>query len=70
MAWLSGLVAERGHETDDGAVVRGLVQTNDKTLVRSPSVWVEMSQEERRMLARVCKMALDAGVNERQVRLA
>jgi hypothetical protein len=35
-----------------------------------PSVWVELYQEERRMLARVCKMALDAGVNERAVRVA
>jgi hypothetical protein len=55
---------------DKGAAFSGLTQTNDKTLVQSPSVWIEMYQEERRMLARVCKMALDAGVAERQVRVA
>lgn len=35
-----------------------------------PSVWIEMYQGERSHLARVCKMALDAGIAERQVRLA
>lgn len=35
-----------------------------------PSVWLEMYHTERTHLARVCKMALDAGVAERQVRVA
>ena len=52
------------------AAIGGLTQTNDKTLIQTPSVWIEMYQTERTMLARVCKMALDAGVNERAVRVA
>jgi hypothetical protein len=65
--WLNGVVAELGHDIDGGVPIGGLTQTNDKTLIQTPSVWIEMYQEERRMLARVCKMALDAGVAERQV---
>jgi hypothetical protein len=70
VAWLHEVVSELAHEMDDGAPIGGLTQTNLKTLTQSPSVWIEMYQEERRMLARVCKMALDAGVNERAVRVA
>lgn len=35
-----------------------------------PSVWIELYQSERAHLARVCKMAIDAGIAERQVRIA
>lgn len=35
-----------------------------------PSVWVDLYSRERAHLARVCKAAVDAGVQERQVRLA
>jgi len=35
-----------------------------------PSLWIEVYQRERQHLARVCKMALDAGVAECQVRVA
>lgn len=35
-----------------------------------PAVWVQMYQVERGHLVRACKMAIDAGIAERQVRLA
>lgn len=35
-----------------------------------PSVWVKMLGDERDRLARFCKMAIDAGVAERSVRIA
>lgn len=35
-----------------------------------PAVWVQMYQDERQHLAKVCKMALDAGVAEKQVQIA
>ena len=47
-----------------------LKQMDTSGRFEKPSVWIEMHQEERRMLARVCRMALDAGVNERAVRIA
>jgi hypothetical protein len=48
----------------------GLKQMDMSGKFEKPSVWVELYQEERRMLARVCKMAHDAGVAERSVALA
>ena len=82
VAWLSGVVTELLHEGDgysesineDGKRVlrsrSGLKQMDTSGKFEKPSVWVEMYLEERRMLAPVCKMALDAGVAERQVRVA
>ena len=82
IAWLNGVVIELLHEgdgysesiADDGTRTlrprTGLKQMDTSGRFEKPSVWIEMYQEERRMLARVCKMALDAGVNERAVRIA
>jgi hypothetical protein len=82
VAWLSELVSDLLHEgdgyfesiDDDGKRTlrpkTGLKQIDMSGKFEKPSVWVELYQEERRMLARVCKMALDAGVAERQVALA
>jgi len=80
LAWLNEVVSDLLHEgdgysesiDDDGKRTlrprTGLKQMDMAGRFEKPSVWVEMYQEERRMLARVCKMALDAGVAERQVR--
>ena len=82
VSWLNGVVTELLHEgdgyseniADDGTRTlrprTGLKQMDTSSRFEKPSVWIEMYQEERRMLARVCKMALDAGVNERAVRIA
>jgi hypothetical protein len=82
VAWLNEVVSDLLHEgdgysesiDDDGKRTlrpnSGLKQMDMGGKFEKPSVWVEMYQEERRMLARVCKMALDAGVAERQVQLA
>ena len=82
VAWLGQVVAHLLHEgdgysesiSDDGTRTlrpqTGLKQMDMSGKFEKPSVWVELYQEERRMLARVCKMALDAGVAERHVRVA
>jgi hypothetical protein len=82
VAWLNEVVSERLHEgdgylesiDDNGKrtlrAKSGLKQQDTSGKFEKPSVWVEMYQTERQMLARVCKMALDAGVAERQVQLA
>lgn len=76
VAWLARKVAE--HDEDD--LVWGLVETTEKNATEFPgtdrvekavpSVWLTLYQQERKHLAAVCKSALDAGVAERQVRLA
>lgn len=48
----------------DGEVITAQVVGKMKA---APNVWYQMYQQERRHLANVCKMALDAGVNERIV---
>jgi hypothetical protein len=48
----------------------GLKQMDIGGKFEKASVWIEMYQNERKLLARACKMALDAGVAERQIRLA
>jgi len=82
VAWLGEVVSDLLHEgdgysesiSDDGTRTlrpqTGLKQMDVAGKFEKPSVWVELYQEERRMLARVCKMALDAGVAERHVRVA
>jgi hypothetical protein len=82
VAWLSEVVSDLLHDgdgysesiDDDGKRTlrpkTGLKQMDMGGKFEKPSVWVELYQEERRMLARVCKMALDVGVAERQVRVA
>lgn len=72
VAYLGGIVHELEQAQLAGPV--GSDGVNDQGIVMhpayKPSVWVEMYQSERSHLARVCKMALDAGVAERQVRVA
>jgi hypothetical protein len=73
VAWLGEIVAE----LEQTAVVHGIsksVQMPDGTRTiearAAVNVWVRLYQEERDRLTRVAKVALDAGVAERQVRLA
>ena len=49
----------RAEETDEGV--------KDKA---APSIWVQLYQQERLHLVRVCKETISAGVEERRVRLA
>lgn len=58
VAWLGRTVADLDDLTQWGQAGR------------APSVWVEIYQRERAHFVRVAKTALDAGIAERQVRLA
>lgn len=72
--WLSDKV----NTLDDDEVVAGITQKEQDTSDASYIVttkerihpWIVLWQNERDRLARVCKMTLDAGVDERRVRLA
>lgn len=66
IAWLAAKIGDA--ESDEGLVQTNFGPGNASQVV--PSVWVGLYQRERTHLARVCKAALDAGVQERQVRLA
>lgn len=62
VAWLSTLIGE----LDQGE----LKQLDMSEKFEKPSVWVELYQVERVHYARVAKMAIDAGIEERRVKLA
>lgn len=47
-----------------------LTQDNVISGIAQPAVWLDIYHRERKHLAQVSKMALDAGVAERQVRIA
>jgi hypothetical protein len=76
VAWLGEVVA--GLEQDE--LVFGLAEVVDKgagefpgidqTAKSAPSVWLDLYQRERAHLVRVSKAAIDAGIAERQVRIA
>jgi hypothetical protein len=73
VAWLGEVVAHLGKNK----VVHGIVRTvqlpdGSRTVEARAAinVWVKLYQEERDRLVRVAKAAIDAGVEERQVRLA
>lgn len=69
-------LGDKVNALDDDAITWGLVKkVRDKdgkstTHGAGVNLWVKLWQEERDRLARVCKLALDAGVDERRVRLA
>lgn len=74
-ALLSEINRTAGHVAWLGEVVGGF--TGEQELEQKsgewgykPAVLVELYQGERQHLARVCKMAIDAGIAERQVRIA
>lgn len=69
--------ADKVNELDDREVTHGITRTVQKadgsrevTASAAVNMWVRLWQEERDRLARVCKLTLDAGVDERRVRLA
>jgi hypothetical protein len=75
VAWLADVVARL--EPDE--LVWGDAEHTDRTGTdpyrqtverAAPSVWVGLYQQERAHLAKVAKMAIDAGIDERRVRLA
>jgi endonuclease/exonuclease/phosphatase family metal-dependent hydrolase len=61
------LVWSKAEEEHIGASEFGGTNTTSKA---QPNVWLQIYQTERKHLAQVAKAALDAGVAERQVRLA
>lgn len=70
-------LADKVNELDDREITHGIIRTvqksdgsRDVTAAAAVNVWVKMWQDERDRLARVCKLTLDAGVDERRVRLA
>jgi hypothetical protein len=71
--WLSDKV----NDLDEREITHGITRTvqhadgsRDVTASAAVNIWVRMWMEERDRLARVCKLTLDAGVDERRVRLA
>lgn len=76
VSWLQIKVAE----LDEEDLVWGVVEEVDKqaaefggtdtTRAAKPNVWLTLYQQERKHLAAVAKAAIDAGCNERLVRLA
>lgn len=76
VAWLREKVQELQDEelvwgrtqTDNGIGPQGPVDTT--TEKAGPSVWYELYMKERDHLAKVCALALRAGIEERKVKLA
>ena len=76
VAWLRGKV----QELDEDTLVWGRTEHKDKTggedwgettlEKAAPSVWYELYLKERDHLAKVCALALRAGIEERKVKLA
>lgn len=76
VTWLRGQV----QELESGALVYGVASVVDKAATEFPgqdttyeaamNVWMALYQSERKHLVVVCKAAIDAGIAERQVRLA
>lgn len=71
--WLGAKV----NDLDDREITHGVLRTvqaadgtRTTTAAASVNVWVKLWQTERDRLARACKLTLDAGVDERMVRLA
>jgi hypothetical protein len=73
VAWLNAMINLLGDGTqpgDDEAIgnTKAIVQWTDRGV--EPSVWINMYHKEREMLVRSSKLAIDAGVAERQVKIA
>lgn len=70
--WIGQIVAR----LDEGQVTKGITRTVDKPTGRETTaeaalnVWVQLYQAERQHLVRVCKAAIDAGIDERRVQIA
>lgn len=70
-------LADKVNTLEEREMTHGITRTvqhadgsRDVTAQAAINLWVRMWQDERDRLARVCKMTLDAGVDERRVRLA
>lgn len=70
-------LADKVNSLDDREITHGIQRTvqkadgsRDITAGAGVNLWVKLWQDERDRLARVCKLTLDAGVDERRVRLA
>lgn len=76
VAWLRGKVQELEDadlvwgrtQTDKGVGPQGLVDTT--TEKAAPNIWYDLYLKEREHLAKVCALALRAGIEERKVKLA
>ena len=76
VAWLGDIVSE----LDRGALVWGITEQVQKDATEfpgtdvkaqaAPNVWLELYHRERQHLVKVAKAAIDAGIDERRVRLA
>mgnify|MGYP001026058986 CR=1 FL=1 len=76
VAWLAAKIAE----SDEDSLVWGPAEETEKSATpvpgtdtkhaARPNVWLDLYQRERTHLVRVSKAALDAGINERLVKLA
>lgn len=65
-------LAKQVRSLDTADVVWGRVEETDDGVKNkaAPSVWVQLYQQERQHLVRVCRETIQAGVEERRVRLA
>ena len=76
VAWLGNIVSE----LDRGALVWGITEQVQKDATEfpgtdvkaqaAPNIWLELYHRERQHLVKVAKAAIDAGIDERRVRLA
>lgn len=70
--WLGDIIAD----LERGTLIWGIAQEKTggedwgTTHKAAPNVWLELYHRERQHLARVSKAAIDAGIDERRVRLA
>lgn len=65
-------LGEQVRKLETSAVVWGRAEESDQGVKdkAAPSIWVQLFQQERQHLVRVCKETVQAGVEERRVRLA
>lgn len=70
VAWLSALVAQLDHDDETGKSELRQWHASGEGGHWEPSVWLRLYGEERDRLIKVAKTCLDAGVAERQVRIA
>ena len=71
--WLEGKVREQGAEELVWGVVEQTSGPGAPPLIKEsakPSIWLQLYRQERSHLVNVCRVAIAAGVAERQVQLA
>jgi hypothetical protein len=76
VAWLAEVVAKIEHDdlvwgkTEEAEKTATEFSGVDTTYKAVPNIWLTLYQQERKHLAAVAKAAIDAGIAERQVRIA